>query len=222
MIINPIPISRTEKLLYKLGGGNVNTIPEPISRVEQYLNYLVRNGVNAEIPAVPLTRIEWFLDYLCKNWSTIITSGCTITYMNDDGSETINIEHIVDGGNGTFIPTDTYVDTTDGQIIGFAGWAATAGGTINNSLVQNVTTDITVYAVYAGTGEYVPDHIAVTTPPTKTEYEEGETLDFTGIEVTIYKKDDSVWTDTTHPQGKALFSELEFPVTVATLPEEGD
>jgi hypothetical protein len=67
-----------------------------------------------------------------------------------------------------------------------------------------------------------PHHILITTPPTKTEYEEGETLDFTGIEVTIYKKDDSVWTDTTHPQGKALFSELEFPVTVATLPEEGD
>lgn len=38
-----------------------------------------------------------------------------------------------------------------------------------------------------------PDHILITTPPTKLTYEVGETIDITGMVVTAYNSDDSVW-----------------------------
>ena len=54
-----------------------------------------------------------------------------------------------------------------------------------------------------------PTRIEVTTPPTKTEYNDGDIIDFTGIEVTAYREDDSVY-------GIVPFDELEFPVTIAS------
>lgn len=59
------------------------------------------------------------------------------------------------------------------------------------------------------------DHIAVTVLPLKTEYLDGETLDFTGIEVTIFRPDGTVYTDSNYPDGVIPFAELTFPVTVA-------
>lgn len=50
--------------------------------------------------------------------------------------------------------------------------------------------------------------IEVTTPPSKTIYNDGETIDFTGIEVAAYKDDGSLL-------GYIPFSQLEFPVTIA-------
>lgn len=60
-----------------------------------------------------------------------------------------------------------------------------------------------------------PSRIAVTTPPTKTTYYEGERIDFTGIVVTLYNTDGSVYTDEWHPDGVAAFEELSFSSDVA-------
>lgn len=51
--------------------------------------------------------------------------------------------------------------------------------------------------------------IEVTKSPNKVEYNDGDTIDFTGIEVTAYKEDNSVF-------GVIPFEELIFPVTVAS------
>jgi hypothetical protein len=211
-----VPLTRIEQYLYNLiiGEGDIPVVP--FSREERYLESIITGEPVEDI--IPLTKIERYLDYWSKN--TVITDGYIIIYMNSSGSDIIHIEMVTKNGSGKYNP-EPFI-SSDGEIINITGWSSTAGGQAVTNITKNVNEHKTVYAVEQNTGIYIPDHIAVTTPPTKTEYEEGEALDFTGIEVTIYKKDDSVWTDTTHPQGKALFSELEFPVTVATLPEEGD
>lgn len=65
-----------------------------------------------------------------------------------------------------------------------------------------------------------PSSIAVTTPPAKTEYYDGETIDFSGIVVTLYNSDGSVYTDDWHPDGVASFDELTFEPTTAQ-PSDG-
>lgn len=62
-------------------------------------------------------------------------------------------------------------------------------------------------------GGAVPASISVTTPPTKLEYDDGETIDFSGIEVTAY---DQLGTSL----GIVPSNELEFPVTVARKPSD--
>ena len=63
--------------------------------------------------------------------------------------------------------------------------------------------------------EVIPSSIIVTTPPTVTTYQDGDTIDFTGIVVTAYTLDGEVWEDSSHPGGVIPVSELEFPVTTA-------
>lgn len=54
----------------------------------------------------------------------------------------------------------------------------------------------------------LPDEIRVTTPPTKTEYNEGEEIDYTGMVVKAYKNG-SVWSNENYPEGVIPFEELE-------------
>ena len=63
--------------------------------------------------------------------------------------------------------------------------------------------------------EVIPSSIVVTTPPTVTTYQDGDTIDFTGIVVTAYTLDGEVWEDSSHPGGVIPVSELDFPVTTA-------
>lgn len=70
------------------------------------------------------------------------------------------------------------------------------------------------------TGEIVetiiPASIRITTPPSKTTYNDGETINFTGMVVKAYKSSGDVWTDSTHPDGVIPNNELVFPVTTAS------
>lgn len=66
-----------------------------------------------------------------------------------------------------------------------------------------------------------PSKIAVTTPPIKTEYYANEKIDYTGIVVTLYNSNGSVYTDEWHPDGIAAFDELSFPREYA-IAGEGD
>lgn len=60
--------------------------------------------------------------------------------------------------------------------------------------------------------DVLPTEIRVTTPPTKTEYTDGETIDYSGIVVHAYS---STGTDL----GAVPFNELVFPVTTADIDE---
>lgn len=61
----------------------------------------------------------------------------------------------------------------------------------------------------------IPSSIVVTTPPTVTTYQDGDTIDFNGLVVTAYTMDGEVWTDADHPGGVIPFNELVLPVTTA-------
>ena len=64
------------------------------------------------------------------------------------------------------------------------------------------------------------DHIKITKPPSKVDYAVGDEIDYSGIEVTMYKSDGTVYVDSEHMDGKLNISELYFPVQYAPEPEE--
>lgn len=59
----------------------------------------------------------------------------------------------------------------------------------------------------------LPVRIAITTPPTKLAYTDGEAIDITGMVVTAYNSDDSVW-------GIIPLNELTIVPVVAVSPDE--
>lgn len=63
--------------------------------------------------------------------------------------------------------------------------------------------------------EKIPSRIEVVTPPTRTTYGDGETIDFSGI---VVKQYDANGND----MGDIPFSELVFPVTMADIGEQSD
>lgn len=62
---------------------------------------------------------------------------------------------------------------------------------------------------------HLPTSIQVAKPPNKTSYSDGETIDFSGIIVTLHGGDSALFVNTDYPNGRVPFSELVFPVTVA-------
>ncbi len=67
----------------------------------------------------------------------------------------------------------------------------------------------------AGAATYLPHAIDITTEPTKLEYIDGDTIDFSGIEVTLLKEDGSTYTSDAYPNGTVPFGELLFPTSEA-------
>lgn len=65
------------------------------------------------------------------------------------------------------------------------------------------------------TSEMVPSAIHIVIKPRKLEYEEGETLDFTGIHVYLMDGNNQRFTSEDYPTGEIPFEELLLPVTVA-------
>lgn len=65
------------------------------------------------------------------------------------------------------------------------------------------------------TTESSPESISIVTPPTKTAYLEGETIDFTGLTVRALMGDGSAYDAEGYPGGMIPIGELTFPVTVA-------
>ena len=62
--------------------------------------------------------------------------------------------------------------------------------------------------------EVLADHIVVTASA-HPNYRDGDTIDFTGVEVTAYLATGEIWEDENHPDGVVPVSELVFPVTIA-------
>ena len=55
----------------------------------------------------------------------------------------------------------------------------------------------------------------ITTPPPRVSYNDGDTIDYSGIVVTLYDGNGNVFTDSRYPDGIVPFSELVFPVDKA-------
>lgn len=66
----------------------------------------------------------------------------------------------------------------------------------------------------------LPVRIAVTEPPTKTEYKDSEMIDLAGIVVTAYNADGTVWTSSDYPDGTIPTDEL-VPETNKVIARDG-
>lgn len=55
----------------------------------------------------------------------------------------------------------------------------------------------------------LPYKIMVTTPPIKTDYMRGETIDYTGMVVKAYRQNGTLWTNSNYPDGVIPHNELE-------------
>lgn len=62
----------------------------------------------------------------------------------------------------------------------------------------------------------LPQAIHIVIAPTKKTYNDGESLDFTGIHVYLLDGEGHQWTSDEYPTGEIPFNELIFPVTVIT------
>ena len=97
---------------------------------------------------------------------------------------------------------------------GVYGWDYVAVSIPGSSVtgIDPATGQETTVTVNPETGDIVktvvPVEIRVTTPPTKTDYTEGETIDYSGIVVHAYSS-------TGQDMGAVPFNELVFPVTTA-------
>lgn len=63
----------------------------------------------------------------------------------------------------------------------------------------------------------LPQAISITTQPTDLEYTDGETIDFSGIVVTLLDGNGNTYTSAAYPDGIVPFSELIFPESTASI-----
>ena len=69
----------------------------------------------------------------------------------------------------------------------------------------------------------MPSSIDVTIEPTKMTYEDGDTIDYTGIQVKAFDAQGDVWQSADYPDGIIPFEELILSATIAeATPVEGD
>ena len=65
----------------------------------------------------------------------------------------------------------------------------------------------------------LPSSIVIEVPPSKSAYNDGETIDFSGMIVKAYTASGALWKDESHPYGVIPINELTLPVTVASASE---
>lgn len=142
---------------------------------------------------------------------TSLQEGGTCAWVPEDETKTKTLST---RENGTFYPDEGYYGFSKVTVNVPKG----ISGTGHN--IDGLDPDIEYFFEVDDGGNIVttelPSSIVVTTPPTKTSYTEGETIDFTGIEVTAYLGDGNAYDTEDYPNGVIPFSELVFPDTEAT------
>lgn len=132
---------------------------------------------------------------------------------------TVNVPSIV--GDGYTVENDTneglvlvYDSTND--LSGIHGSSVdTSGGNLYVVTVENGAGSLVeVTPEGAVTKTAFPDSLEIVTPPTKTSYTVGESINYAGISVRL-SCGGSPYTCTAYPTGVVPFSELTFPVSAA-------
>jgi hypothetical protein len=118
--------------------------------------------------------------------------------------------------------TATYDDTTTADVTSsatFSGYnmSSTGAQTVTVSYTESGTTKTTTYSITVNAPSKTLSSIAITTPPTKTSYQVGETFDSTGMVVTASFSDSSSSTVqgscTFSPSGALSISDTEITVS---------
>jgi hypothetical protein len=202
--------------------------PTPLPDESKYINLTDSQGnvFSHWTPTVADT-VSGDATYTAASGDDEETTYVRINYYTHNGSSLINSERVAVGEDGTVvndIARDADTSTTPVTTYYPAGWSRS-----QNTVYTEYRNDISpvllqpkinmsVYAAYS-TIPLAPTYIRVITPPTKTTYNPGETLDFTGIDVMAFVSSetgpDAPYDSPESPQGHINFNALQFPVTVA-------
>lgn len=136
-----------------------------------------------------------------------ISKNGTYNASSDDAYGYSKVTVNVRGGNGS---ADSHGKPSGGDIKpGGAGSAVVGEDEDGNEAVVGVDEQGKLVKTP------IPSAIKIITPPTRTSYTAGESMDYTGIVVGLRNKDGSTFTDATYPNGHIPMGELVFPVEVA-------
>lgn len=138
---------------------------------------------------------------------TNLVGGGTCLWVPEDETQ-LGTKHISE--NGTFKAND------DGYY-GYSEVTVSGIGTATGTGPDGETHQYTEDGEGGITDTLLPSSISVVTPPTITTYEDGATIDFSGMVVKGYLKSGDLWTDSDHPDGVIPISELTLPVTIADI-----
>ena len=117
-------------------------------------------------------------------------------------------EEVALGTKSVNVDNRTYKASDDGKY----GWSQF----IVSGISITKDGDTITHTDGTGTKTYtLPDHIDITLLPLKISYSDGEMLDFAGMEVKAYLRDNRLWTDEYHPNGIIPLDELTMSPTVA-------
>ena len=136
-------LSRIETYLAFLCGEEVDLPEKPLSETEIYFAALC--GEEVELPEKPLSRIGSLLASIIESGG--FTSEFSVTYYDEDGVTVLATETVSKGGSATQAPTPTKEDSAQ-YTYTFAGWAATVGGAVDSTILTEIESDISVYAVF--------------------------------------------------------------------------
>lgn len=160
---------------------------------------------------------------------TNLVGGGTCLWVPED-EVSLGTKHITE--NGTYTASDDskygYLQVTV-NVPGGAGSASnsgtptTSGGTtpggVGSAVIGTDPTDGNEYGV--GVDENgnlvttkIPSSINIGKAPDKTEYSDGETIDYGGIIVTLKGADGEPFSNSDYPNGRIPFEELLFPITI--------
>ena len=116
------------------------------------------NTANAQVKGTiycPLVS-SWVLNQVATRYPEITitydTVGYTVFYF-DDASSLISWEIVESGEDAAHAPTPVKTPTNT-IVYTFTGWAATVGGTVDSSFLENITAETSVYAVFTSATRY--------------------------------------------------------------------
>ncbi len=150
----------------------------------------------------------------------LMGGGTQYWIPEDEAGDYVTKRHLNVTQNGTYTPEDGFYDEVT---VNVAINEETYGIDPDTGTISTLVTDpedgekyiVSVEPDGTITRTLFPTKMVITTPPAKTTYTEGETMDYTGIVCTLYDKAGNVFTDDVYTTGVIPFAELEFPVTIA-------
>lgn len=116
-------------------------------------NIILKNREGEDVVYENVLAVQLYTDDGGTQRFTTGGGDFAISYMNDDGTEMLYSRPIMYGDSAGDVislglmekPTKV---TTEMEEHTFLGWAATIGGTVETAMFENVTQDLTVYAVF--------------------------------------------------------------------------
>ena len=134
---------------------------------------------------------------------TNLVSGGTCLWVPEDGTR-LGTKYITE--NGTYRANDE-------GLYGYSEVTVSGIGTATGTGPDGEDHSYSEDGSGGVTDTILPYSISVVTPPTKIDYVDGATIDFSGMVVKGYLKAGGLWTDSSHPDGVIPISELLLPVT---------